>query len=357
MTLYLKGLNGLRAIAAIAVLFSHATLALNEFGLRNDLFGYLKNGELRTLDFAGYGVSIFFVLSGFLITFLLLKENKEKGINLKKFYARRALRIWPLYYFYLAVVLCVLYFFGVYFEAIDLFFYLFLSANIAFIFNNTIPYLVHYWSLGVEEQFYIFWPVLVKRSQQRLLSISIASIIFLVSLKTLLHLYFPGSLLELIIHVSRFHCMLMGGVGAILYFSKNQLFFAFCKNRLVQMIAWLIYAIAFVNKFNIASFLDNEFISLVTVVIIVGQITESSVINLEKKWLNFIGIISFGLYVYHPLIIFLLGKVIEFESPSVFAYLLTYSVILFTTITVSYTSHRYLESYFIRLKNRRFTNL
>lgn len=86
------GLNALRFFAAFLVVLHHA----EQIRLKNDLFN-LKNFSL--FNNGGIAVSFFFVLSGFLISYLLLKEVKQTGdISIKKFYVRRILRIWPLYF-------------------------------------------------------------------------------------------------------------------------------------------------------------------------------------------------------------------------------------------------------------------
>src|SRR5690242_9808502 len=87
---YFPGLNGIRAIAAMLVIFAH----VNEFAY---LF---KLSEFYTkIDIGAVAVTIFFVLSGFLISYLLIEESQQFGkISLPKFYARRIFRIWPLYY-------------------------------------------------------------------------------------------------------------------------------------------------------------------------------------------------------------------------------------------------------------------
>src|SRR5688572_30760956 len=91
---FFKGLNGLRFFAALAVIITHVELMKGVFGLPS----YWQ--EPFFFDLGGLGVYFFFVLSGFLITYLLLVERRQIGrISIKKFYVRRILRIWPLYYF------------------------------------------------------------------------------------------------------------------------------------------------------------------------------------------------------------------------------------------------------------------
>jgi peptidoglycan/LPS O-acetylase OafA/YrhL len=94
--IYFKGLNEIRAIAALAVLFHHVEL----YKYRGNIFS-LYNTPLNPFikSLGKNGVYLFFVLSGFLITYLLLTEKSVfNKIDIKKFYIRRMLRIWPLYY-------------------------------------------------------------------------------------------------------------------------------------------------------------------------------------------------------------------------------------------------------------------
>lgn len=110
MSIHLTGLNGFRALATTGVMISHIVIcAITEFGLNPHILGTLENGGAKGLQLAAYGVTIFFVLSGFLITFLLLKEKELQPVNIKHFYVRRILRIWPLYYLYLVICLIVMF--------------------------------------------------------------------------------------------------------------------------------------------------------------------------------------------------------------------------------------------------------
>ena len=93
-TIYFEGLNGLRFFAALAVIITHVELIKGVFKFKH----YWNNPIIFNLG--GLGVYFFFVLSGFLITYLLLSEKQKfNKIEIKQFYLRRIFRIWPLYYF------------------------------------------------------------------------------------------------------------------------------------------------------------------------------------------------------------------------------------------------------------------
>jgi peptidoglycan/LPS O-acetylase OafA/YrhL len=143
----IPGLDGVRAIAVCLVLLSHAT------GTRN------FDGLPEFLSFGGLGVRIFFVLSGFLITRILLKEIRaEGGIDLLRFYYRRAMRLLPASYCYIAVVLVLARLHVVPLHPNDALF------AIAYAMNWHEPHawtLGHLWSLAAEEQFYFVWPFLL----------------------------------------------------------------------------------------------------------------------------------------------------------------------------------------------------
>ncbi|HVE58040.1 MAG TPA: acyltransferase, partial [Pyrinomonadaceae bacterium] len=137
----IPSLDGLRAISIVLVIAGHWLHVL----------GYGNLGNLGNL-----GVRVFFVISGFLITGLLLKEiEKTSGVNLLKFYFRRTLRIFPPYYFYLLVIAVITFLGFIYVPLKSLFF---ASVYITDYANPSNWLLGHTWSLAVEEQFYLLFP-------------------------------------------------------------------------------------------------------------------------------------------------------------------------------------------------------
>lgn len=290
--IYLPGLNGIRAIAALVVVFSHVNLNLNSFGLK----------KYSTSDLAGFGVTIFFTLSGFLITYLLLKEKEQfKTINIKKFYIRRILRIWPLYFLFILLGFIIN---PVKWDS-KYNLILLMLPNISFAFEYPMHLFGHFWSLGVEEQFYSFWPTLIKFSKK----IHIVLLLFIISfliIKTIFNIYFGSySHMYTLIYVTRFDCMAIGGFGA--WFMINYL--SYVKKfsySFIEIICWGIIILTAFNSFHIVSILDHEIIAAVTVLIIYQQtVWDRRKIKLENKLFDYLGSISFGIYVYHPLMIYL----------------------------------------------------
>lgn len=354
-SIYFPGLNGLRAIAALAVVISHTTQSLGDFGLNPYILGKTYEGTPLGLDLAGYGVSIFFSLSGFLITYLLLTEKNEGTINIRNFYFRRILRIWPLYYLYILIAILTSLAFGKQLIYESLFFYIFLSANIPLLLNTSLPFLFHYWSLGVEEQFYLFWPWLTRIKTKLLLKISILMFVSLICLKLVLKIIdirYGFHIPYLALHVTRFHCMLIGAIAAIYFFNKNELFIKYTTLLPIQLICWSIILITAFNQFQFFSVIDNEIISIVTVGLIMGQIIpKKKLLDLENKVLDFLGKISYGIYVFHPIIIFYMSKLIgnSFNN-SFLSYLIIYLLISGATISVAYLSYTYYEKRFLKKK-------
>jgi len=136
----LAGLDGMRAIGAFLVVFYH-------FGIP-----YVSGG---------LGVLMFFVLSGFLITWLLLRENDERGVvSLRKFYIRRSLRIFPAFYCYAAVLFAVILIRHTpWVPAQALAALLYCSNYYQAFYGDPNTGFSHTWSLAIEEQFYLLWPM------------------------------------------------------------------------------------------------------------------------------------------------------------------------------------------------------
>jgi peptidoglycan/LPS O-acetylase OafA/YrhL len=144
---HLPQLDGLRAFAVLAVVAHHT----------------MPTSLVNALNPGAAGVRLFFVLSGFLITGILLRarDAMERGGSagqaLSSFYARRFLRIFPLYYFALAVVLLA----GVPDAREGAAWHLAYLSNVYGVLHGHMGSLAHFWSLAVEEQFYLVWPALV----------------------------------------------------------------------------------------------------------------------------------------------------------------------------------------------------
>ena len=345
--IHLKGVNGIRAIAAMAVVVFHIAAGLKDFG-----FGFSRN-----IDLGPFGVTIFFSLSGFLITYLLLVEKKRfDRINIKAFYVRRILRIWPLYYFYLLLAVITIYIFKTDKLPDGIFYYIVLCANAPFIFQFPLSLLNHYWSLGVEEQFYIFWPWIVSRSKSLFRFLVIFIIIFVVIKLMLRYLdatssyHWPYAF----IHVTRFDCMAIGAVGAVLFFQKNVFFLKICYSIIAQLAAWGSLVVLALSKFHIASVIDSDIIAVVTVILIVNVSTNpGSIVKLENLFFDFLGKISYGIYVYHPLVIFFAAKLIKevfSDSNDVIRLIFVFSFIIGATVLVAYLSYEFLEKRFLSMK-------
>ncbi|MCY0970991.1 acyltransferase family protein [Chryseobacterium sp. CY353] len=357
--LFLSGLNGIRAIAAFGVLISHVNMALSGyFNIRNfSLFGFDSNGNQDIWVLGEHGVTIFFVLSGFLITFLLKKEKeKMKTINIKAFYIRRILRIWPLYYFYLLITTAFIFLLYDQILGEDYFYYLAFLANIPFIENKIYHGLNHLWSIAVEEQFYLFWPFLFLYAKSHIKKVIIILIIFQALLRVFLWYKYPFTTIAILSNVNRFDCMMFGALLALLYLEKNKIISIF-NTKALQICAWTVIFLLFVNIFEfINSIVEIFVVTLVTGILIIGQINLSNrMINLENNFMSYIGKLSFGIYVYHPLVIIVLSKVLKSVELNYFSSLkaiLIFVITIFLTIIISHISYYTLEMRFLKMKHK-----
>lgn len=152
----IPSLDGLRAVSIVLVLAGHAVVGVHHSFLLRALTGH-----------ADFGVRVFFVISGFLITSLLLKErNQFGGISLRLFYIRRALRILPAFFLFICCVALLSAFGVVPVPAWSWLYVLTYTVNFA-PFPPFCWVLIHLWSLSVEEQFYLLWPLVMKNARSR----------------------------------------------------------------------------------------------------------------------------------------------------------------------------------------------
>jgi peptidoglycan/LPS O-acetylase OafA/YrhL len=347
-SIYFPGLNGIRAIAALIVVIWHTDQFARLFQLEK--IGYHENGM------AGNAVDMFFVLSGFLITYLLLVEKEKTGtIDLKKFYMRRILRIWPLYYFALIVSVLLIYFNIIpeieqFSDSILL--YLFFMANVAYVLGFAISSITPLWSVGVEEQFYLIWPHIVKRTTKYIRVFLFFCIIFIL-LKISIYLIFtPSSKIFMFMSYTRIDIMGMGAVGAYLVYSNSK-WLKIIYRKEIQILAWLALCISvFYHPLHVISFADKEINAIIYFILILNVSTnKETLVTLENKFMNYLGKVSYGIYVYHMIVIYVISSMLlSFQielSPFVI-----YPGIVLLTIGISALSYKYFETPFLKLKRK-----
>ena len=198
----LYNLDALRFIAAWIVLIGHVEVLKSNFGIHQYTIPFFKNSSQL-------GVTFFFVLSGFLITWLLLLEkrkHKQEKIKVWRFYRKRILRIWPLYYLIIILGFFVLNripFFSEGFHTnyfnnskqyTGLIYYLLFLPNYSWFRFSAPEYVGQVWSLGVEEFFYLYFPIAIYFISLKRISVFLISVIvFFISVSIFIRLTLAGT--------------------------------------------------------------------------------------------------------------------------------------------------------------------
>ena len=338
---YRAEIDGLRALAVIPVIFFHAG------------FNFFSGGFV--------GVDVFFVISGYLITTIIIKELNNNKFSIKKFYERRARRILPALIFVILISSIISFIFltrnelGSYFKSV--------IATLLFFSNlyfyKTTPYfgsesdlepLLHTWSLSIEEQFYIIFPITLllfhkffKRYIFLMLIFGFAASLFIcqfLALKT-------GGTLNFYFTFSRAWELALGAICAHILIYKNLSYSTLIKNLLSTIgIILIIFSIFFFSR-------QTVFPSFYTLVPTIGTsliilfADRDTFINkiLSIKFFVGIGLISYSLYLWHqPLLAF--GRIF-FDDLSIIQKL----ILIFLSVLMSIFSYFFIETIF-RDKNK-----
>jgi peptidoglycan/LPS O-acetylase OafA/YrhL len=319
---WFKNLTGLRFIAAAMVIADHIEQARSLYGLNNiwKLKGIYALGDKA--------VTLFFVLSGFLITYLLLKEkSKTNTVSIKQFYIRRILRIWPLYYVIVCLALFILPQFSFFYWpewsdylhnsfGIKCLLFLFILPNVNQVIYPAIPFGNQLWSIGVEEQFYLFWPLIIKYVKHAAFFLVCIVIGMPIIVNTLYfisnnRIHDNASLLNTVnflkqfLALTRIDCMAIGGLAAFCLFKQKKKLLDFIYHPFVQAINILLLLYILITGFY-APFVSNLMHGIVFSILILNLAANPKCLfSLEWKPLDYLGQISYGIYMYHPLCIFL----------------------------------------------------
>jgi peptidoglycan/LPS O-acetylase OafA/YrhL len=364
--IYFKNLNALRFIAATLVIFHH----IEQYKLWAKLPNLCGNTAIEAMGHKA--VSFFFVLSGFLITYLLLAEDKQSGeINVKNFYIRRILRIWPLYYLIVVVCLFVLPnvfdlsllgadFYHTNFGMVSVLLLLVLP-NIVRVFQPAVVGGNQLWSIGVEEQFYLAWPLLVKFAIKRIIVFLLAFIWFKFALTLVLEAWVTFQDLTILRQITRLWVLLqveqmaIGAIGAWALFENKKPILAFIDHPATYAASIALICCLFILPVH--HWWINYAEAVVFMVLIMNLSTNPAIkLNMESKALNTLGNISYGIYMYHTIcitvVLFGLRSFgLELVNYTVFNVLL-YTLSTLMTIVVAYYSYELFEKRFLTFKER-----
>lgn len=360
MKVYFPGLNGVRALAAFIVMFFHINSTMWFFGTTP--VRYFEKRE----EMSRHAVVLFFVLSGFLITYLLIREKEKfKKIDVKKFYMRRILRIWPVYY--AAIILALLLIpAGIYdkgsgysLQTISL--YALFIPNFAMMAGYMLPTISPLWSVGMEEQFYAVWPLALNRTKNILafLLIFLSGYIGLKVVLVMLGLIWSPFSISL--NFFSYDTLAIGGIAAWLYAHQRKAL-SWLYHPLLQAACWLFFAGSCVlGPLDAHYIINKEIYSVVYAILILNIATNpASLVKLNGKIFDHLGRISYGMYVFHPFVIVLtavpLKQVIPLIPYKPLQFIVTSLIIVPLTIMVSHFSFVYFESGFLKLK-RRFSKI
>ena len=345
---YLPSIDSLRALAVLAVIIYHVDV------------NYLPGGFL--------GVDLFFVLSGYLISSLIIKEYRKTGsLNLYNFYIRRARRLLPAVYFMITVGLVVMVLFNEVLlrkSHLDAIFGYIYSSNWWYIFHKLDYFdsfgaqspFKHLWSLAIEEQFYMIFPLIFllvngkKKSKDGtyklnknflyvvlgLILVSLIAHILLFDINNISRIYFGTD--------TRAFSLLVGVVGAILYPmerlhakvtpQQNMLYSVVSLVSIATLITVMIYTSEYNTLLYRGGFLLVAILGLIVIISSGKQHTLMSRL-LSFKPVVFIGKISYSLYLWHFPVLVLTTPVSEIGNPNIFFVILRI-VLTFAVAIVSY---------------------
>ena len=355
-------LDGWRGVAIVAVFFYHYGITSHGLGA-SAAIGWLAGGGWAAVE-------LFFVLSGFLITGILLDTRGHERYFLN-FYARRTLRIFPLYYAVLLVILALTPVLHLRWHAGQWMFFAYLG-NIAMVADASLIYVKpwftfdHLWSLAVEEQFYLLWPlvVLLTPTRRRLIWLALAGIAAGLLLRTgLLFVINPSDAIEWSYHTLPMRCdgLLFGAIAAILLRSRS----LHGASRAFTWPAWVaglgtalivLYDRSLTFHAPLPDVLLHPCLAVLFAKLILRSLEPGTLPNRigSLRILRFLGKYSYGLYVFHLLVDMApLLRLLQRTTHSIPVGGMLYVVLAFIlSLTAAVLSYELFERHFLKLKSR-----
>jgi peptidoglycan/LPS O-acetylase OafA/YrhL len=355
---YRPELDVVRCFAFLAVFVYHSTYYEAKPIANAHVAAWISQLQASIGRSGAYGVDLFFVLSAYLITELLIREKEQCGaLDVKSFYLRRMLRIWPLYYLFVPLAATI--------PFLDPFHtftwhywvpFLLLAGNWSTIaFGPPYSAALPLWSVSVEEQFYILWPPLVARLSLRNIAWAAVIMLIIANCTRILVLLLHGSGWSVWANtLARLDPMAAGILLAIVLRGRSPNIGAFWRLLLIAGGALSILitghlAIGWGDGLPwVGTLVSYPVVAVAATAIVAGSIG----IPIRVRPLEYLGKISYGLYVYHQMCIWMTDTIMQ--GHGVLHSIMREILALAITILVAALSYALFEKSFLSLK-RRFT--
>jgi peptidoglycan/LPS O-acetylase OafA/YrhL len=330
----IPSLDGFRAVSIILVLIAHSRLCV---GFPAQFADVARHGRI--------GVTVFFVISGFLITSLLLNEySKNNSISISGFYTRRALRILPVFILYTTFILTI--------GRVTL-------SNSELLHTYTFTgnfddpkrpwYIFHLWTLSVEEQFYLFWPAIFILFRKFLKPTLFVFIIYSCITRVIAYKFPEYATVILAPYFAEGDAIMIGALGGILLFEnpsiiKHKVFSSYLLQlAALILIGTFVYLSGYGKLAKISLPFGNTVISFSILFLIFSYITPSEKVVykvLNSKVMVHIGVLSYSIYIWQQ----------YFMSSEHLSVLRFFPLNILTIYLVSFVSYYLWESRFLKLK-------
>jgi|SRR5581483_5135370 len=356
---YSPELDVLRFFAFFGVFVFHAAPRTMDFYAAAGIPAWLSKLLISTFGAGAYGVDLFFALSAYLITSLLLRERSTTGkLDLRSFYVRRILRIWPLYLGFVAFAAIAAQFLS--WQNLPLRYiagYTLLAGNWLYVFYGLpASFAVPLWTVSIEEQFYLAWPLALRRASNRATAFMAIAVLVVANLWrfALVVLAAPAQAMEYNTF-TRLDPIALGVllalfVGRLPTLSTWQRITLLATSVSTWIVTFWFTVVIELPKLSTWQSAVGHLLTALASAAILFSVMGSQNAFLRNKWLLYLGKISYGLYVLHEFAHYCAMRLLPASTPMQVIEQSMFSLAL--TILLAGASYRWLESPFLRLKER-----
>lgn len=362
----INNLDVIRFVAAMMIIILHAYEAwVGWWGQ----IGFLSNGTYKTLSFGGkfidqfirnfgHGVDVFFLISGFLITYLLLQEKKSTHtISIWKFMVRRSLRIWPLYF--LVIALGPLLVSWLHEPAPNYSWNLLFIGNFDIIFTQKWAYpFGHLWTICIEEHFYLIWPFIIAWvPMKRLMSVFLSIILLSIAFRMITWSNFNAGWYYVFTHtLSRIDVLVIGAIGGY-YHSISPIKIQISRIHRLLVVGALLMTLCLEpivqwDSIIMVGFKKYIYVGL-TALLILDYLFNPNFKHILKpmSFIHYLGKISYGIYMFGNVLLLVVVKqiMIRFGITNLWVF---FGIIITLSILIPILTYEFFEKPILKLSKR-----